>query len=36
MKRRVKGVNEEGSVLVEYESLGKKWPEWFMKHQSKL
>ena len=36
MKRCVKGVNEEGSVLVEYEPMGKKWPERFMKRQSKL
>ena len=36
MKRHVKGVNEEGSVLVEYELLVKKWPERFMKRQSKL
>ena len=33
MKRRLKGVNEDGLVLVNYELPGKRWPEQFMKRQ---
>jgi len=36
MKRRVKGVNENGVVLVEYEPLGKRWPGRFIKRQKEL
>jgi hypothetical protein len=35
-KRRVKGVNEDGVVLVDYEPLGKRWPARFMKRQMNL
>lgn len=35
-KRRVKGVNEDGVVLVDYEPFGKKWPARFMKRQKNL
>jgi len=36
MKRRVKGVNEDGNKLVSYEPIGKKWPSRFIKRQKQL
>jgi hypothetical protein len=36
IKRRVKGVNEDGNELVSYEPIGKKWPSRFIKRQKQL
>ena len=35
-KRRVKGVNEDGIILVDYEALGKRWLDRFKKRQWNL
>jgi len=35
-KRRVKGVNEDGIILVDYEALGKRWLDRFKKRQQNL
>jgi hypothetical protein len=35
-KQWVKGVNEDGVMLVDYEPFGKKWLPWFMKRHKNL
>jgi hypothetical protein len=35
-KRRVKAVNEDGVVLVDYEALGKHWLKQFKRRQKNL
>src|SRR5438552_2284102 len=35
-KRRVKGLNEDGVILVDYEALGKRWLDRFKRRQGNL